>query len=240
MRSFSRLFIVVTFLSLSVLAQELKWYKPAEGFALAARENKMVLLDAYTDWCVWCKVMDTATYAKSNVVEALNSDFVAIKYNPEKDGNIEIAGLSITPEEFGKKFNISGYPATAFFTSTGEFIQTITGYIEQDEFLTGVIPFIKSGDAHTKNYRSMQYLANLDEAAKQGVTSELVIAYAIIYLEVEGDTEKALAKLSEVQPDDPNYDVADALKKYVADPMNGRPEESINNKIKAIVEKYLQ
>lgn len=240
MRSFSRLFIVVSFLSLTVLAQELKWYKPAEGFALAGRENKMVLLDAYTDWCVWCKVMDTATYAKPAVVEALNKDFVAIKYNPEKDGNIEIAGLSITPEQFGSKFKISGYPATAFFTSTGEFIQTITGYIEQDEFLTGVIPFIKSGDALSKNYRSMQYLAVLDKEAEKGITSELVITYAIIYLEVEGDAEKALAKLAEVQPTDPNFDVAEALKKYIADPENNRPEEAINQRIKAIVEQYLK
>ncbi len=240
MRSISRLFIVISFLSLTVLAQELKWYKPAEGFALAGRENKMVLLDAYTDWCVWCKVMDTATYAKPGVVEALNQDFIAIKYNPEKDGNIEIAGLSITPEEFGKKFNISGYPATAFFTSTGEFIQTITGYIQEEEFLTGVIPFIKSGDAQTKNYRSMQYLAKLDKEAEKGITSALIISYALIYLEVEGDAEKALAKLSEVLPGDPNYDVAEALKKYVADPQNGRPGEEINKKIKDIVEQYLK
>ncbi len=240
MRSISRLFVIVSFLSLTVLAQELKWYKPAEGFALAGRENKLVLLDAYTDWCVWCKVMDTATYAKPAVVELLNKDFVAIKYNPEKDGNIEIAGLSITPEEFGKKFKIAGYPATAFFTSTGEFIQTITGYIEQEEFLTGVIPFIKSGDALTKNYRSMQYLEKLDKEAEKGITSSLLIAYALIYLEVEGDTEKALAKLSEVLPGDPNYDVAEALKKYVADPMNGRPGEEINKKIEAIVEQFLK
>lgn len=240
MRPLTRTFTIIIFLSLSVLAQELKWYKPAEGFALAGRENKMVLLDAYTDWCVWCKVMDTATYAKPAVIEALNKNFVCVKYNPEKDGNIEIAGTSLTPTDFGKKFNISGYPATAFYTSTGEFIQTITGYIEQDEFTTGVIPFILSGQGHTANYRSMKYLEMLDKEAQKGVTSSLIIAYAIIYLEVEGNQEKALAKLSEVAATDPNYNVAEALKKYIADPENNRPDDAINEKIKEIVETYLK
>lgn len=240
MRPFTRMFAIMLFLSLSVLAQELKWYKPAEGFKLAMEQDKRVLLDAYTDWCGWCKVMDTATYAKAPVIKALNDDFIAIKYNPEKDGDITIAGESLTPVQFGKKFKITGYPATAFFKPDGKFIQTVTGYIEAEEFSTSVIPFILSDAAATKNYASMKYLEKLDAAAAQGITSALTIAYAIIYLEVEGDQDKALAKLGEVAADDPNFNVAEALKKYIADPENNRPGEEINNKIKAIVEQYLQ
>ncbi len=240
MRPFTRMFAIMLFLSLSVLAQELKWYNPAEGFKLAMEQDKRVLLDAYTDWCGWCKVMDTATYAKAPVIKALNDDFIAIKYNPEKDGDITIAGESLTPAQFGKKFKITGYPATAFFEHDGKFIQTVTGYIEAEEFHTTVLPFILSDDATTKNYGSMKYLEKLDKAAAAGMTSGLTIAYAIIYLEVEGDQDKAIAKLAEVAAEDANFPVAEALKKYATDPQNNRPGEEINNKIKAIVEQYLQ
>ncbi|MBK7868253.1 MAG: DUF255 domain-containing protein [Ignavibacteriales bacterium] len=227
-------------ISLSVFSQSLKWYTPAEGFPSADSSGKMVLLDAYTEWCGWCKVMDTATYGKKDVIEALNKEFVCIKYNPETDGNISIAGTSYTPEEFGKVFKVSGYPATAFFTKKGEFIQTITGYIEEAEFLTKVIPFIKSGDATKINYSSQKYLSVLDEAAKSGMNASLIIAYSIIYFEVEGDLPKALAKVNEIGKDDSLSWLAEELKKFYAAPEENQPSEKAGQKINEIMETYLK
>jgi thiol:disulfide interchange protein len=42
---------------------ELKWYGWNEGYAKAVKEGKIVLVDAYTDWCGWCKKMDRDTYS---------------------------------------------------------------------------------------------------------------------------------------------------------------------------------
>ena len=34
---------------------ELKWYSWNEGYTKAKAENKILLVDIYTDWCGWCK-----------------------------------------------------------------------------------------------------------------------------------------------------------------------------------------
>jgi uncharacterized protein YyaL (SSP411 family) len=34
------------------------WYNMSDGYAKAVKENKFIIVDVYTDWCYWCKVMD--------------------------------------------------------------------------------------------------------------------------------------------------------------------------------------
>lgn len=62
---------------------KLQWYEYADGYNKAKAENKILLVDAYTDWCGWCKVMDRETYTNAAVIAALNQDFVCVKFNPE-------------------------------------------------------------------------------------------------------------------------------------------------------------
>jgi thioredoxin-related protein len=62
---------------------ELKWYDWNEGYAKATKEGKIVLVDAYTDWCGWCKKMDRDTYSNADIIKKINEHFVPIKFNPE-------------------------------------------------------------------------------------------------------------------------------------------------------------
>jgi len=59
------------------------WHSFDEGLALAARENKKVLVDVYTDWCVWCKKMDEEVYTDDQIGKIVEKDFIAVKFNPE-------------------------------------------------------------------------------------------------------------------------------------------------------------
>jgi len=43
------------------------WLPFNEGMALAAKEKKHVVIDFYTTWCHWCKVMDRETFANPEV-----------------------------------------------------------------------------------------------------------------------------------------------------------------------------
>lgn len=66
---------------------EFKWYGFEEGYKKAMASNKILLVDAYTDWCGWCKVMDRETYTDATVKAALEKDFVCVKFNPEIEKN---------------------------------------------------------------------------------------------------------------------------------------------------------
>lgn len=233
-------FILVIILTCCGSAQSLKWYKPAVGFAKAEAETKYLLLDAYTDWCIWCRVMDTATYAKPEVIVELEKNFIPVKYNPEKDGDIIIAGRRYTPESFVSTFRVTGYPATLFFSHDGKFIQTITGYLEAEEFLSGVVPFILGGDAGKMNYQTAKYLKILDSAAQMGVTGSLQIAYSIVFLEIEGNGEKALEKLNGITTGDPDYELAQSLIRYITNPEKNTPSEEVNLQLQKIIEIYLK
>jgi thiol:disulfide interchange protein len=48
---------------------ELTWYGWNEGYAKALKEGKIVLVDAYTDWCGWCKKMDRDTYTNPTIIK---------------------------------------------------------------------------------------------------------------------------------------------------------------------------
>lgn len=131
--------ILVLGLLIPLEAQTIKWYTAEKGFAKAAKEKKLVLVDIYTDWCGWCKKMDKETYANKSVAKALNKNFVCVKYNPEKDGNIMVGGKVYKPNAFESMANVAGYPATAFFSSSGEFIQTVVGFMDQYDLVDKII-----------------------------------------------------------------------------------------------------
>lgn len=76
---------------------ELKWYDWNEGYPLAAKKGKLVLVDIYTNWCGWCKKMDNETYKDKDVMKALEKNFVIVKLNPEKtDVVYKVDTLSLT------------------------------------------------------------------------------------------------------------------------------------------------
>ena len=57
----------------------LDWvYDEGEGFEIAKRENKLVMLDFYASWCAACKELDHKTYADPAVAAKLD-DYVSVK-----------------------------------------------------------------------------------------------------------------------------------------------------------------
>jgi thiol:disulfide interchange protein len=69
----------------SSVQEQLKagWHSSlAEGLAVAARENKPVLIDVWATWCKNCLTMDKTTLANDEVKRAL-SGYVKIKYQAE-------------------------------------------------------------------------------------------------------------------------------------------------------------
>lgn len=130
---------------------EITWLDFNTGYALAQKKKKPMLVDVYTDWCGWCKVMDKETYSKSEIIELIGSKFIAVKFNPE------VANVTYTYE--GKEYKgkdlqqaisnnqLRGYPATIFIDTKTKKQQLVSGYKRADEFkaiLEGVIKDTKA------------------------------------------------------------------------------------------------
>lgn len=112
-------------------AAEIKWVGFNEGYTLAKKSKKIMLVDTYTEWCGWCKRMDRDTYAKSEIAELVNKDFVAIKFNPEVAATYTFEGKTYNGNQLAGIITdnqINGYPTTIFIQPKNVKKKIIVGY----------------------------------------------------------------------------------------------------------------
>ena len=120
--------------------ETLKWYSWNEGYPLAQKQGKILLIDAYTDWCGWCKRMDRDTYANADVVKKLNQHFIAIKFNPElSDLKYKVDSQTYSAAEFFGQLNrgeSTGFPTTYFISPVKRSLLMQPGYLGPADFMT--------------------------------------------------------------------------------------------------------
>ena len=92
------------------------------AFAKAQEENKPVLLAISAVWCYWCHVMDETTYSDPDVARLINEHYVAIRVDSDQRPDINA------------RYNVGGWPTTAFLTGHGGLIAGAT-YLPADQFL---------------------------------------------------------------------------------------------------------
>ena len=112
-------------------AAEIKWLGFNEGYALAKKSKKIMLIDTYTEWCGWCKRMDRDTYAKSEIAELINKDFVAIKFNPEVAASYTFEGKTYGGNQLAGVISdnqINGFPTTIFLQPKTIKKKVVVGY----------------------------------------------------------------------------------------------------------------
>jgi thiol:disulfide interchange protein len=96
------------------------------ALARARKENKIVMVDVYTDWCGYCKKLDREVYANPRVQEKLSEMIVPVKVNPEK---------SVAHARVAHRFGTKAYPHIIFVNANNETIHEIPGYLPLDYFL---------------------------------------------------------------------------------------------------------
>jgi thioredoxin-related protein len=132
-------------------AKEPQWKKFNVGIAEAKNSGKKILIDVYTDWCKWCKTMDTVTYVDAKIKDYLNKNYVLIKLNGESQEKITYAGQTITANEFAQGMGVTSFPATLFLKSDGQAITMLPGYVEPERFIY-ILSFISEDHYEKKKF----------------------------------------------------------------------------------------
>lgn len=119
---------------------KIKWLTVQEAAEKMKTQKKKVFVDVYTEWCGWCKRMDSATFTDKNVVKYLNENYYAIKFDAEQRGDITWNGKLYKFKEVGQRGYhelaaewLGGrlsYPTTVYIDEEMALIQSIPGYQE--------------------------------------------------------------------------------------------------------------
>ena len=92
-------------------AAEIAWrtWGP-DAFAEAQAQDKPILLSISAVWCHWCHVMDETSYSDPQVIAGVNERFLPIRVDNDERPDVN------------RRYNMGGWPTTAFLTPDGEII----------------------------------------------------------------------------------------------------------------------
>lgn len=71
---------------------QIKWLSFEEAVKQSAKKPKKMVIDVYTDWCGWCKVMDKQTFSDPIVVAYMNANYYAVKLDAEMKEKLTFQG----------------------------------------------------------------------------------------------------------------------------------------------------
>jgi uncharacterized protein YyaL (SSP411 family) len=129
--------------------KKVNWISFQEAEKKMETKELPVIVDVYTDWCGWCKVMDSKTYSRANVADYLNEKFYAIKFNAESRDPIIWRGKTYRYDAQKRIHSLAlalitgekGYPNTVFIANKEAEPVSVAGYMNPNEFQVFVTYF---------------------------------------------------------------------------------------------------
>jgi thiol:disulfide interchange protein len=100
-----------------------KWYTNFdEALAAAKATNRLVLVDFYTGWCHWCKVLRAEVFPKAEF-KAMSKYFVFCEIDAEAE-----TGLA-------SRYGVKAYPTSVFVDGDGNEVHRLEGYKPVDGYV---------------------------------------------------------------------------------------------------------
>lgn len=150
---------------------KIKWLTVEELQIAYAREARPILIDVYTSWCGWCKVMDRETYSKQTVADYINTHYYAVKLDAESTSSISLNGkkynfLQSTGTNELANYLLAGqmaYPTTVFLSSLDARPAPLAGYLKPNELEA---PLKYYGEAANKRMSFDDYMKTFNGSWK--------------------------------------------------------------------------
>jgi thioredoxin-related protein len=145
--------------------QEIHWMNIDDVQVAMKKAPKMVWIDVYTEWCVWCKRMDKTTFTNPQVIKYMNEHFYAVKLDAEQAADIRFQGKMFVKQanERTHPFAVEmlgrnlSYPTSIFMDVQFQGKQVIPGY-QDVKTMEMILKYL--GEGYYKTTPFPEYQAN--------------------------------------------------------------------------------
>lgn len=166
MRLFS--LAIILFVALGANAQNVKWYTFSEAVELNKKQPRKIMVDVYTDWCGWCKVMDEQTFQHADIAKILNEKYYAVKFNAERKDDVFFQGTKFVNKGEGRRPThdlaiamLNGkmsYPSIVFMNEQNQLITAVPGF-QKPEQMEPLLMYIYES-LYEKNVNYQEFVDN--------------------------------------------------------------------------------
>ncbi len=150
----------------------IEWHTWEEAIEKSKENPKKIFIDVYTDWCGWCKVMDRKTFTDKDVIEYMNENFYAVKFDAEQKETLTFDGHEFKYINSGRR----GVHELAYSLLDGRLGYPSVVYLDEDKKRILVSPGFKDPKAmmneltfvaekHYKTTSFEKYAKSLEEGA---------------------------------------------------------------------------
>lgn len=165
-----KILLLALLASTSILAftQEVNWMSFEEATKLNETAPRKIIIDVYTDWCGWCKVMDKQTFQDSTIAKILNEKYYAVKLNAEQTEPITFQGHTFVNEQSGNRSvhqlaaallnGKMSYPSIVFMNEQNQGITAVPGF-QKPEQMEPLLIYI-SNSLYEKNIDYQEFVTN--------------------------------------------------------------------------------
>jgi len=132
---------------------QINWQSYDAGIQMIKSQNKKGFVHFYTDWCTYCKLMNKQTFTDEKIIDYLNTHFVSIRVNAEKE------------KEVAKKYGANRFPFNSFISEDASALSSQPGFIPPD-MLLDMLKFLD-----TDSFKKMKFSEFIDAEKKASTGS---------------------------------------------------------------------